>query len=160
MISLKKNYGLNLVSGSDLFFEQWHRPEEETPHLPEPTVSELHFLFRDADADSGGLPVDDETWLLDRSVIWNPEQEERENPLLSVSPPVRNEPTWPDPYDEKFMVVVVLEESFRSAAALLRGGGGGCGTGGICWMGVAQYITYRKIKPPNKIIQCSKISSF
>lgn len=121
--------------------EQWHRPEAEPPHRPpDPSVSELHFLFSDTDEDSGGLPVDDETWLLDRSVIWKPEPEEREKPLLSVSPPVRNDPAGPDRYDEKFIVVVVQDESFCSVAPPFRGGG----TGGNCWMGVAQYITYRK----------------
>lgn len=49
---------------TDLFLEQWHRPEEP-PHLPEPKFSELHFLFNEA-VDKGGFPTE-ETW--DRFVI-------------------------------------------------------------------------------------------
>lgn len=45
----------------DLFLEQWHRPEEEAaPHLPDPKLSELHFLLRE-EVERGGFPAE-ETW--------------------------------------------------------------------------------------------------
>lgn len=61
-----------------LFFEQWHRSEDE-PHLIAASSTELHFLLYDDD-ERGGFPED-----CDRLVSCNPDESEGWI-VLSVSP--------------------------------------------------------------------------
>jgi hypothetical protein len=49
----------SLEKKTNLFLEQWQRPEEE-PHLRAASSMELHFLLREEE-DKGGLPA--EGWV-------------------------------------------------------------------------------------------------
>jgi len=78
--------------------------------LPEPKLSELHFLFKE-DEDKGGFPTE-ETW--ERFVIWKAEDDE--GCLLSVSP-VKDD--MKEVAAEEYEKLIVVDESFLSTTPFL-----------------------------------------